>query len=455
MTKTVHVEEGHIGKALFAFAMPVLISQLLQELYNAADCIMIGRFVGGDSLAAVSIAGIILSVFINFFIGFSSGVSAISSFLFGEYEYDRLKMTITTVARFVLLLGGSFALITYVFNKQFLSLLECPESVMSEASLYLRVCAAGIAAQLIYNTGTSILRSLGDCKSPLICFFISVIVNVALDILFVAAAGMGVFGAALATLIAQCLLAVLIIVKLYMLDNAYSLTLTGHELKASEAINILKMGIPAGMQAFFMSLSSLIIQVSIDSFGPAAMAGMSLYAKLEGVLYLPSFAYGIALTGFVGQNLGAGRRDRIIEAVRISNRVMWAVIFPLSIVITVLSPVILKVFTTDEAILFNAHEAVLFNLPLYIVYALNQVYLGAIKGLGKTFYPMICTLLSYSLFRVVWCNLLIPVFHTMRVVYLSYDVSFFIMLALLVPVYQNLISTSKSGSFLLDFVSCL
>ena len=194
-------------------------------------------------------------------------------------------------------------------------------------------------------------------------------------------------------------MAALLLRRLKTLDKGCALRLTGEGLSPRELFGILKIGLPAGMQALFMSISSLLIQTCIDGFGPDAMAGITLYAKLEGCLYLPSFAYGIALTGFVGQNYGAGRFDRIDEAVRRSLRLCWAVIFPLSLLIT-----------------------------------------AAIKGFGKTLRPMLCTLLCYAVFRVLWCTLLIPVFPTMRVVYLSYDVSFFLMTLLLLPFYRRLIA---------------
>ena len=234
-------------------------------------------------------------------------------------------------------------------------------------------------------------------------------------------------------------LALLLFVRLLRLDEGCALKVRGEGLTLSEIKDMLKIGVPAGMQALFMSISTLLIQTSINSFGPSAMAGMTCYSKLEGCAYLPCFAYGIALTGFVGQNYGAGRIDRIKEAVKISNKVMWMVIFPLSNIIALASPILLKIFTNDADILANAHMAIIINMPVYIVYAMNQVYLGAIKGMGKTFYPMICTLVCYSLFRVIWCKVLIPVFHSMIIVYLSYDVSFFIMLLMLLPVYRRLL----------------
>ena len=434
----VHMENGPVGRALFSFAVPVLLSQLLQELYNVTDCLIVGRFGGDYALAAAALGGLVLSVMINFFVGFSSGVSVVTARTFGSYDYRALQETMTAVFRLVLTVGLAISVLGAAGTGTILRLLKSPAEVMPRATVYFRLCACGLMAQLFYNVGTAVLRSLGDTKTPLLLFGLSALCNLALDVLFVIGFRWGIAGAAGATLLSQWLLAVLIFRHLRRLDSAYALTLTGPRIPRKELRAILRMGLPAGMQALFMSISSLLIQRYINGFGPDAMAGMNLYAKVEGCLYLPTFAYGIALTSFVGQNLGAGKLDRIREAVKLSIRTMCACVLPLSLLLVWVSPVILKLFTPETGILFNAREAILFNLPFYTVYAVNQIYLGAIKGLGDTAWPMTCTLLCYSLFRVIWCRALIPVFASMRVVYLSYDVSFFLMLLLLLPRYRAL-----------------
>ena len=440
MEKAVHVDEGPIGKTLLAFALPVLVTQMLQELYNAADCAVLGHFGEPGALAATGIAGLVLSVCINFFIGFSSGVSAVTARRFGAGELGKLRQAMTSVFRLVIGFGAALSVLGFAASDALLGLLRCPETVRPTAAAYLRIVCCGIAAQLFYNVGAAVLRSLGDSRGPLRCFALSCALNLALDAFLVIGLHRGVRGAAAATLVSQWLLAALLLRRLKTLDKGCALRLTGEGLSPRELFGILKIGLPAGMQALFMSISSLLIQTCIDAFGPDAMAGMTLYAKLEGCLYLPAFAYGIALTGFVGQNYGAGRMDRIGEAVKRSLRMCWAVIFPLSLLITAAAPLLLRLFTTAPGILRNAREAVQFNLPFYVVYAMNQVWLGAIKGFGKTLRPMLCTLLCYAVFRVLWCTLLIPVFPTMRVVYLSYDVSFFLMTLLLLPFYRRLIA---------------
>ena len=439
-----HVENGPIGPVLLRFALPVLLSQVLQELYNVVDCMVVGRFGGDCALAAVGVAGTILSVLIKFFIGFSSGVSVMTSRLFGRHDYPQLRKTMTSVFRLVIALGAGLSLLGVLGAGWSLRALNCPSEVLEHAAVYLRICSAGLAAQMVYNVGAEILRSMGDTGTPFRLYLVSVLVNTALDVVLVVGFRRGVAGAAEATLFSQMLLAAMILWHLFRLEEGCALRLRGEHLTWPELCCILHTGIPAGMQALFMSLSSILIQTGINHFGAHAMAGMTLYAKVEGLLYLPTFAYGIALTGFIGQNYGAGRLDRVEAAVRLSRRTVTAVILPLSLLLTASSPFVLRIFTRDEMDIFFGVEAITFNLPVYVVYAVNQVYLGAIKGLGDTTWPMVCTLLCYSVFRVVWCAALIPVFESMRVVYLSYDVSFFLMTAMLVPMYRRRLRLAAS-----------
>ncbi len=438
-TGTIHVETGPVGRTLFLFAVPVIISQVLQEFYNIVDCAIVGHFAGGTALAAAGVSGLILSVLVNFFIGFSSGVSVITSRLFGEYAYAKLKTMISGVVKLVLAVGIIFTVGMLFLSGSALDWIHCPDNVRIEAGIYLKICLCGLTAQLLYNVGSAILRSLGDTRTPMLYFLGSVICNLILDLLLVVVFPLGIRGAAIATLASQWLLAAALLIRLIRLDPSYSLALHGNHLDRADIARILKLGLPAGLQALFMSVSSLLIQVFINAFGSAAIAGMTVFAKVEGALYFPAFAYGIALTGFVGQNYGARQYDRIRKATRISILVMFVVILPLSLLLLFCSPYILKVFTTDPAILQNAREAIKFTFPVYVFYAVNQVYLGTVKGLGSTFYPMICTLICYSIFRVFWCWILIPLHPTMRVVYLSYAVSFLLMLIMILPVYYRMI----------------
>lgn len=434
-TTEIHMEQGPIGKTLLLFTLPVLLSQILQQFYSIADCAVVGHFGGSYGLAATGVAGLILSVIVNFFIGFSSGTSFITAHLFGAYEYGRLKRTIQTMVLLSVVLGGGMTAAGFFCSEKFLLWLDCPRDVLAPAVRYLQICFFGMIPQFLYNTGNAVLRSLGNTRSALLYLMFSSGLNLMLDLLLVVGMSMGLSGAAWATLFSQWVLSFLILWKLMHMEEAYRLDFRQKFLSVRELGEIFHMGIPSGLQAVFMSISSLIIQVSINQFGPDAVGGMTVYAKVEGFLYYPAFSYGMALTGFVGQNLGAGRMDRVRRAMNTSLRTAVGFTLPLSLLLMAFSRHILLCFTKDPGILFYGQEAIFCIFPWYFLYAVDQVYIGGLKGLGQTGYPMICSMVCYCLFRVAWCKLLLPVWWDMRVVYHCYNVSLFLMLLLLAARY--------------------
>lgn len=435
----VHMETGPISKTLLAFTWPVLLCQLLQQLYNITDCVIVGHFVGSDGLAATGLAGILIAVIVNFFIGFSSGITVIVAQFFGAYRYHKVRTAIGTVVSFGLLVGAVLTVLGFVGAEQILRWLHCPDSVLAPATLYLTLSLWGLTPQLLYNIGNGVLRALGDTKTALHLLTASTVVNLVLDLLFVPVLGYGLTGAAVATVLSQAVLMVLILRRLTTLHPAYNLTWARLRLHTADLSEIVHLSLPAGMQAIFMSISTLLIQLNINAFGAAAVAGMTIFAKIEGFLYYPSFAYGIALTGFIGQNYGAGRLDRVQEALRLSLRTAVSFSVPVSLLLTVLAEPLLSCFTTDADTLRNGITALEWVMPVYVFYTVNQVYLGTLKGLGNTTYPMLCTLICYAVFRVLWCQALIPVYDDMRVVYTSYGMSFVIMFAMLAVRYQQVI----------------
>lgn len=433
----VHMEQGPIGRTLLLFTAPVLISQILQQLYNIADCMVVGHFGGSYGLSATGVAGLVLAVIVNFFIGFSTGISVITASLFGGYKYLRLKTTIRTMACLSIMMGALLTAVGIIGSENFLIWLNCPDEVMRAAKQYLQICFLGMIPQLFYNTGNSILRSLGNTKSALIYLILSSVLNLILDLVLVVGASAGLAGAAWATVIAQWLLAFLVLWKLVSMDGSYSLSFGRELLSRRELGEILHLGISSGMQAIFMSISSLVIQVSINQFGADAMAGMTVYAKVEGFLYYPAFSYGMALTGFIAQNRGAKRMDRVRDAMKTSIKIAVGFTLPASFLLMGSSGFLLSWFTKDPGIRACGQEAIFCVFPWYFLYAVDQVYIGGLKGLGHTEYPMICSILCYCLFRVVWCRALFLVWWDMRVVYSSYNVSLALMLALLILQYNK------------------
>ncbi len=431
------MDSGSIHKTLLLYATPVLLMQLLQQLYNIADCAVIGRLCGGFGLAAVGVAGLVLAVHINFFIGFSVGVTSAVSRLFGARDFGKLRAMIATS---VLLAAGAGLLLTVIgerLGQNYLTWLACPAEAMDDARLYLHICLLGLIPQLVYNVANGIFRALGNTKTPLLWLAASAVLNIALDLLFVGAWDFGFAGAAWATLTSQWMLGLGILWRLTRIDERFRFSFDAPLLSARELFSLLRLGVPSGMQAAFMSLSSLLIQISIDSFGPAAMAGMVVYAKIEGFMYYPAFAYGMALTGFIGQNLGAGRLDRVEEAMRISRRTAIRATLVISGALMLAAEPVVGFFTEDAATLTNGLAAIYWNFPFYFLYSLNQVYIGGLKGLGETGIPMLSALVAYALFRVVWCEALLPYWHDMAVIYTAYNVSFIVSLLILVPFYRH------------------
>lgn len=428
---------GDISKQLFMFTIPILLSQILQQFYNIADTAIIGRYIGTDALAAIGSTGLLISVIVNFFIGLSTGISAVIANQFGANEYDKLKKSISTSLAVSVLLGIVFTIGSLIFMKPIINILQTPKGVYSLAIDYLKICFLGITFQLLYNIGTAILRALGNTKDPLYFLIFSCILNLILDILFIVYFGWGVKGAAIATLISQILATLLVMYKIMSLDDNCKLSLKQIKIYKGYTKDIFLVGLPAGLQAIFMSISSLIIQSSINSFGAEAMAGMTIFAKVEGFLYFPLFSLGLAVTGFVGQNFGAKEYERVKEGINISLKISVYTSLIFIIILNIFAPYILKLFTNDVAVIKVGLESIRIVFPSYVLYAMNQIYIGSLRGIEKTFEPMLISLFAHCIFRVIWCFVLLQYFHNMKVIYSSYSVSIVLMFVLFYTSYKR------------------
>ena len=423
---------GAIVRQLLIFMLPILLSQLLQQFYAIADTALVGQALGAEALAAVGTASLVLSVMVNFFIGFSAGLSVLVSHLYGEKQYDRLSALVQSIFATVIAFAVLFTAAGILLTEQLLTALSTPADLIPQASLYLRIALGGMLAQLLYNTASAILRALGNTTSALHYLAAAVVLNIVLDVLLLFVIPCGIAGAAMATVAAQYVSALLALHKLLYLRGVWQLRLTRPFFTPRHLLPILGTSIPAGLQAVFMSISSLVIQTYINSFGYAAMAGMTVYARIEGFLYYPLFAFGIALTSFIGQNVGAHDLVRIREGLRLSLRIAAFGAMGMALVAGLAAPTLVPLFTDDPAVIENALDAVYYTFPFYFLYGINQIYIGALRGLGDTLYPMLTALAAYCVFRVAWCYAWdIVGIHSMHIVYSAYNVSFFVMAVLL------------------------
>ena len=423
---------GAIVRQLLIFMLPILLSQLLQQFYTIADTALVGQALGAEALAAVGTASLILSVIVNFFIGFSAGLSVLVSHLYGEKQYDRLSALVQSIFVTVLAFAVLFTAAGILLTEHLLTALSTPAGLIPQASLYLRIALGGMLAQLLYNTASAILRALGNTTSALHYLAAAVVLNIVLDVLLLFVIPCGIAGAAMATVAAQYVSALLALHKLLYLRGAWQLRLHRPFFTPRHLLPILGTSIPAGLQAVFMSISSLVIQTYINSFGYAAMAGMTVYARIEGFLYYPLFAFGIALTSFIGQNVGAHDLVRVRAGLRVSLRIAAFGAMGMALAAGLAAPTLVTLFTDDPAVIENALDAVYYTFPFYFLYGINQIYIGALRGLGDTLYPMMTALAAYCVFRVAWCYAWdIVGIHSMHIVYSAYNVSFLVMGTLL------------------------
>ena len=423
---------GAIPRQLLVFMLPILLSQLLQQFYTIADTALVGQVLGAQALAAVGTASLVLSVIVNFFIGFSAGLSVLVSHLYGEKDYARLSALVQSIFITVVMFAVLFTAAGIVLTEQLLAALSTPAELIPAASLYLHTVLYGMLAQLLYNTASAILRALGNTTSALHYLAAAVVLNIALDVVLLIVIPCGIAGAAVATVLAQYAAALLALWKLFHLHGTWKLRFSRPFFALGHLLPILSTSIPAGLQAVLMSLSSLVIQTYINSFGYAAMAGMTVYARIEGFLYYPLFAFGIALTSFIGQNVGAHDLTRVRTGLRISLRLAAGGTIGMALIAGLAAPALVALFTDDPAVATNALDAVYYTFPFYWLYGVNQIYIGAIRGLGDTLYPMMTALAAYCLFRVAWCwGWDMTGIHSMHIVYSAYSVSFFVMTGLL------------------------
>ena len=415
--------EGPIAKQLFFYAIPILLSSYLQQLYNIVDSVVAGKFINYNALAAVGANGVIVSLMVGFFLGFSAGGSVIISHAYGARDTKAVFDSVHTAIGVSLGAGLLLTVLGLLFTPSLLRLINTPEEVRGMASEYLTIYFCGTVPVMLYNMGSSILRAVGNSKMPLIFLAIAAGTNTVLDLIFVIWFKMGIAGTAWATVISQTLAAALTIAALMRTEEVYKLFLRRIRIKKEILFKILKLGIPAGLQTSVISLSNILIQRAINGFGAVVMAGAAAAGKVDGLVGSTIGAFGIATTGFVGQNYGAGRIDRVKKGVRIG--------FLMTVAASVLLGGILLLFRNQAAALFNddsqvissATKLMMYILPFYFIYAFVEIFAGAMRGAGSTFVPMIVTLIGMCLLRVVWVSVIPIYFHDVGAVFLVYPVS--------------------------------
>lgn len=409
--------QGNIARHLIAFAVPLLLGNVFQQLYNTVDTWVVGNFTTNEAYSAVGSVGPVINMLIGIFMGLSSGAGVVVSQFYGAKQYDKVHKTVHTCVAMTIILSVVFTAIGIFMTPLMLKLMKMPPEVIPHAKTYLTIYFAGVTGLLIYNMGSGILRAIGDSKRPFYFLVVSAVLNTVLDLLFVLKLNMGVEGVAYATIIAQGVSAVLVMITLLRSDSCVRVSVKDIRLWGEQIRLILKVGIPASIQLAITAFSNVFVQSYINQFGADCMSGWTTYAKLDQFMFLPMQSLGLAATTFVGQNLGTG------NAVRAKKGVKIAVLMSLLCTAVIMLPLV--IFAPFAAAIFNDKPEVLqystlllrWLSPFYLLCCFNQVYSSALRGAGNSRMPMIIMIGSFVVFRQIYlfvmsnfiCNEIIPI----------------------------------------------
>ncbi|MDD3335363.1 MAG: MATE family efflux transporter [Eubacteriales bacterium] len=394
--------EGVIWKQLISFAIPMAIGLLFQQLYNTVDTIVVGRFVGKEALAAVGSTSSIVNMLVGLFAGISTGASVVISQCYGAHEYKELHDAVHTTISFTLLMSVLATGLGILLVDPMLRMMSTPEDVFGEAQRYLNIYFGGMSGLMIYNMGSGILRAVGDSRRPLYFLCFSAIINTILDLLFVIVFHMGVEGVAYATIISQFLSAVLVLFVLTRDHAPYGIRWKDLCLKLTMFKRILSIGLPSGIQQAITSFSNVFVQSYINFFGSACMAGWSGYNKLDVFLLIPMQSIALASTTFVGQNFGAKKLKRARDGIKQSLIMAVSVTILLSGLLILCARPMMLLFSTDEEVLRYGVYFITMISPFYFTMCFNQVFGGALRGVGQANKPMLIMLFSFVVLRQLY-----------------------------------------------------
>ena len=430
------ITEGVIWKQLLAFFFPILLGTFFQQLYNTADAMIVGQFVGKEALAAVGGAtGNLINLLVGFFVGLASGATVIISQFYGGHRDEDVSKAVHTAAAMALGCGVLLTVVGIVLSPMLLRMMGTPEDVMDYALTYMRIYFAGMIPNLIYNIGSGVLRAVGDSRRPLYFLIAACLTNIVLDVVFVLYLHMGVAGAALATILSQTISAVLVALTLMRSDLSYKLFLRKIRFHMDLLGQIIHIGLPAGLQSVMYSLSNVIIQSSVNSFGTDVLAAWTAYGKLDGLFWMTVSAFGISVTTFAGQNFGAQRYDRVRKSVRVCMGMTALATATISILLLNFGENLYRLFSNDEEVIRQGMIILKLLVPTYMTYICVEVLSGAVRGAGDSVVPTLFTLCGICLLRVVWVKFVTPSHNDIDFMLLSYPITWTITSLLFVVYY--------------------
>lgn len=415
--------EGVIWKQLIAFSIPLLVGNLFQQLYNTVDSIVVGNFIGSEALAAVGSSNSLINLIIGMFIGIATGAGVIISQYYGARDSEKMGWAVHTSITLSIVGGIFLTVVGVILSPAILRWMDTPEEVLPNSVVYFRIFFCGSLFNLAYNMAAGVLRAVGDSKRPLYYLCAASLVNIVLDLVFVVNFHMGIAGVAYATIIAQMISALLALRALMKTDDIYRLDLKKLKIDRRMMRRILNLGIPSGVQQSIISLSNVIVQANINSFGAAAMAGFGAYSKVDGFVMLPLQSFCLAATTFTGQNVGARKVDRIKKSIFQGMIISFIYTVVVSGIVYMEADTIIRIFSSDAQVIRYGNVVSHIMVPFYLMLAVHQILMGSLRGAGKSMVTMVISVGNMCILRMIYINLLVPFFPSFEAVMWCYPIT--------------------------------
>lgn len=415
---------GPIARSILIYTFPLFLGNLFQQLYNAADTLIVGNFLGPDALAAVSSSGSLIFMMVGFFNGLAVGAGVVISRAYGAGDRERLERAMHSDVAFGIAAGLAITLLAVLFTPRILRAIATPPSLLPISASYFRIYSAGIFFSVMYNVLMGIMNALGDSRHPLYYLIISSAVNIVLDLVFVGLLGWGVWSAALATIISQAVSAALCFCRLQRKGEGgvririCVIAISGMEMRA-----IIRFGLPSGLQNSIIGFANTVIQASVNTFPAAAIAGFGVYAKIEGFVLLPISSFSLALTTFVAQVSGAGNRDRALRGAKEGMAMCIAAAEAVGALLFVSAPLLVRMFSSDPDVIAYGVRQARIEAFFYFLVAVSHSSAGILRGAGKAFIPMLVMLSAWCAFRVAFVRAALSFTHDISVIYAAYPVT--------------------------------
>lgn len=436
--KQTDILTGSIPHQLLAFFLPIWFGTLFQQLYNTADTLIVGNFVGTNALAAVGATGAFVNLLVGLFVGLCSGAGVVVAQSYGAKDLEAVDRQIHTALVFSVVIGAMLTVVGLLSAEPVLRLMGTPAEILGDAALYLRLYFLGMIPQILYNMGTNILRAAGDSKRPLYFLIVASLVNIVLDIVFIAIFHWGVAGAALATVLSQIASAVL---TLRCLAGSQGMPwhLSAAKLRMERPIlmAICRIGIPAAAQSALYNISNMVIQSCMNGFGTSTIAAWGVYGKIDFVFWMTVNSLGISITTFAGQNFGAQLYDRVRRSVRVCLAMAAGITLCISVVFYFAAEPLFRLFSQDPEVIAVGVEMMHVLVPAYLTYVCIEILSGALRGCGDVRVPTLITVFGVCGLRILWLLVAVPVWHSVATVELSYPITWTLASLLFVVYYKK------------------